>query len=483
MAPVEGNSEWGVMGTARATVPRWRSRPIGERLAVVRRFRIEVARRVGELAALVSSRTLDEAGALSAEVLPFLEACRFLERRADRILSTSRLDGSGAGWFQTAREVLSVREPYGVVGVIAPSNYRFFIGAVQALQALVAGNVVIWKPGIGGGSSALWMRRVWEECGGDDGLLQVIGEGQEEGRILVESLPDLVVFTGSSEVGCRVAERCGALGIPTILEASGCDACVLLDDADVVLAAKALVFGLCLNGGRTCIAPRRVIVARSVFGAFEEALRCEMSGIAGVVWESGAVERVADWVKDATDAGARMLGGGKLGEGVCVLMGCEASMRIVQEDPHAPVAAVLCAEDEEDAVRISDACEYGLGASVFGRDLDRARRFARRLKAGTVTINDVIVPTADPRVGFGGWGKSGWGVTRGREGLLSMTHTRNVHVCDSKTHAHLGGMRPSAGFFRACAWFRHGEKRLAGIAGMLGGVIGMVFGKKPVAER
>lgn len=469
-------SEW-VCAVRRAAVS-WRERSVQERLEVLRRFRVQLAREVGRLVGLVVSPTLDEVESLSAEVLPFLEACRFLERHAANLLADRRVGGGAGGWFGSSDAVWEEREAFGVVGIIAPSNYRFFIGAVQVIQALVAGNGVVWKPGIGGGGAAEFLRVAWEQSGGEPGTLRVLDEGVEAGVALVEGASDLIIFTGSSESGLKVAQRCGALGVPTIIEASGCDAMFVLEDADLVLAAKALAFGLRLNAGRTCIAPRRVIVAEAVADAFERVVADEVAAYRGVVWQEGAAERIREWAEEAREGGAVLLGGASFGSGICVYSRCDAGMRIVCEDVHVPVAGILRVASPEDALRVADETPYGLGASVFSKDASRARSFAKRVRAGTVTINDVVVPTADARVGFGGWGRSGWGVTRGRDGFLAMTRTRFVHVCPSKEHAHLGTMRPSALFFRACAAFRHGERPVYGLMGMLAGVWKMFLGRK-----
>jgi acyl-CoA reductase-like NAD-dependent aldehyde dehydrogenase len=472
------SSECEVVEAVRLAAVSWREIALSDRLAVLRRFRVCVAQEVSRLGELVASPTLDEAEALSAEVLPFLDACRFLEREATKILADSKVFGKSVGWFGSSEEVWDQREAFGVVGIIAPSNYRFFIGAVQVMQALVAGNGVVWKPGLGGGAAAGFFRNAWEQSGGTPGGLKVLDEGAEAGRALVEGRPDLLVFTGSSETGLKVAERCGALGIPTIIEASGCDAMFILEDADLLLAAKALVFGLRLNAGRTCIAPRRVIVMDSVAEAFERMVANEVVAWRGLVWEGSAADRICGWVEEARTGGAILLGGGSFGAGICVYAGCEPVMRIVREDVHAPVAGILRVPSETEALRVAQATDYGLGASVFSRDIGRARRFAGRVQAGTVTINDVVVPTADARAGFGGWGRSGWGVTRGREGLLSMTRGRTVHVCPAKEHAHLGRMRPSAFFFRACVAFRHGGRPIFGLLGMVVGLWKMIFVRK-----
>ena len=456
----------------------WKAFTVQERVGVLRRFRVGLAREVGRFGQLVASSTLGEAEGLSAEIIPFLEACCFLERHALGLLAERRIRGKSGGWFGSSKEVWEEREPFGVVGVIAPSNYRFFIGAVQVMQALVAGNGVVWKPGVGGGAAAAHFRMVWEQSGGVPGTLEILDEGVEAGVALVEGRPDLVVFTGSSDAGLKVAERCGALGVPTIIEASGCDAMFVLEDADLGLAAKALVFGLRLNAGRTCIAPRRVIVAESVAEPFERFVSDEVVAWRGLQWHEGAEARIRGWAEEAESGGAVLLGGGLFGAGVCVYSGCAPSMKLVGEDVHAPVAGILRAKSDDDALRIANGTAYGLGASVFSRDTEHARSFARRVRAGTVTINDVVVPTADARVGFGGWGRSGWGVTRGREGFLAMTRVRCVHVCPSKEHAHLGVMRPSALFFRACVAFRHGERPVYGLMGMLAGIWKMFVDRK-----
>jgi acyl-CoA reductase-like NAD-dependent aldehyde dehydrogenase len=475
-AATSSGGEW--VGAVRRAAVSWRGRSVQERLEVLRRFRIEVARDVSRLGGLVASPTLDEVDALSAEVLPFLDACRYLERHALNLLSDRRVGGSSGGWFGSSEAVWEEREAFGVVGIIAPSNYRFFIGAVQVIQALVAGNGVVWKPGTGGGGAAVFLRVAWEQSGGEPGTLRVLDEGLEAGVELVEGAPDLVIFTGSSDAGLKVAQRCGALGVPTIIEASGCDAMFVLEDADLTLAARALVFGLRLNAGRTCIAPRRVIVVEAVAEAFERVVADEVAAVRGLVWQEGASDRIRGWAEEAREGGAVLLGGAVFGSGLCVYSRCDPEMRIVREDVHAPVAGILRVSSQEEALRVAHGTSYGLGASVFSKDAGRARSFAKQVRSGTVTINDVVVPTADARVGFGGWGRSGWGVTRGREGFLSMTRTRFVHVCPSKEHAHLGVMRPSALFFRACAAFRHGERRVYGLMGMLAGVWKMFVSRK-----
>jgi acyl-CoA reductase-like NAD-dependent aldehyde dehydrogenase len=216
----------------------------------------------------------------------------------------------------------------------------------------------------------------------------------------------------------------------------------VLEDADLALAARAAWFGATLNCGQTCLAVRRVLVHSDQYASFLDALHPLASSAKPVRLvierEAANARRLLD---DALAAGARPL---IESPGDCpadrfmpaVVIDARPEMAIWREASFAPVMAIMSYATLEQALQASTHCPYGLGASIFTRDLERGQQLAARLRAGAVTINEAIVPTAHPATPFGGRGQSGWGVTQGAEGLLEMTVPQVVSLCSGRFRPH-----------------------------------------------
>ncbi|RYD37243.1 MAG: aldehyde dehydrogenase family protein, partial [Verrucomicrobiaceae bacterium] len=246
-------------------------------------------------------------------------------------------------------------------------------------------------------------------------VLEILGDTGTASREAVAYGADKVIFTGSSENGRAVLARLADTNTPSVMELSGMDTVIVLEDADPGLAARALRFGLRLNAGETCIAPRRILAVGSMAG--------ELAG------------RLA----------------GAYG---------------------APMPPVQTVRDADAAVALVNAADFALGAAIFSRDPASAHRVASRLRTGFVTINDLIVPTADPRMPFGGVKASGFGTTRGAEGLLEMTFPHVIAVRRGNMHQHFD--EPSVGdaaFFSA--WMRavHGRHRVRALPGLFRAIL------------
>ncbi len=210
---------------------------------------------------------------------------------------------------------------------------------------------------------------------------------------------------------------------PRTMELSGSDAVFVLPGADLGLVARCLAYGLRLNGGATCIAPRRVFVPRDQVARLEALLLPLLPAVADAAVPAGVAAVLDGLLDEAQAAGAAVH---RAGPGrPAVVTGARAEMTLLQRDVFAPWLALVPVVDMEEALRLDALCPFALGASVFG-PAAVARRFANRVRAGSVCVNDVIVPTADPRLPFGGAGRSGFGRTRGAEGLLAMTAVRTV---------------------------------------------------------
>jgi acyl-CoA reductase-like NAD-dependent aldehyde dehydrogenase len=390
----------------------WAARPLAERLRVIRGLRHGIAERSVELArAAGGGDGRPEAEVLSAEVVPLAEACRFLEREAPGLLSPRRLGSEGRPAWLSGVEAEVRREPFGVVLILAPANNLLFLPAAQAAQALAAGNAVLWKPGRGGSAAAAVFAALSSAAGLPAGLLTVLPEEPEAAREAIAAGVDKVLLTGSAETGRAVLPEVARHLIPAVAELSGDDPLFVLPGADLGRVARALVFGHTLNGGEACIAPRRVLVFRELL--------------------LGLRERLA-----ALDL----------------------------EMPLIPFG------DVEEALEEAHRSPYALGASVFGPE-EEAVALAGRIRAGAVVVNDLIVPTADPRLPFGGRGESGYGVTRGAEGLLELTVPKVVAVRRSRRLFHLEDPHPvDADLFRAYLTLAHAgglRARLRGAADLL----------------
>jgi acyl-CoA reductase-like NAD-dependent aldehyde dehydrogenase len=417
------------LSAARAAQDGWRQWRVVDRVAVIRRLRRRIADRALDLAATVTlPQRSGPAETLTAEVLPLLEACRFLEKAGERLLAPRRLGRRRRPLWLIGSRVEVRREPRGVVLVIGPTNYPLLLPGVQLIQALVAGNAVLLKPGVGASRPARALAEELAAAGLPDGLLQVLGEEVEQASSAITAGVDLVVLTGSLATGRAVLAGLSDHVTPAVMELSGCDPVLVRADADVEMAADALRFGVTLNGGFTCIAPRRVFVHASRAAELEDELRRRLAGAAEVALARGSGERVASMVGDAVERGARVVAGAApSGDSMAplVLADLPAGCSLVAADLAAPVLMLETVASDEEALAGAADCPYRLGATVFGTG-PGARRLAERVPAGVVVVNDLIVPTADPRVPFGGSGSSGFGVTRGAEGLIEMTVPRTI---------------------------------------------------------
>ena len=417
----------------------WRAAAWRRRRAVLRRFRQALVNATAELhtGVPIPSRTLTQTTV--AEVLPLAAACRWLERHGRRTLRDRRLRLiRRPGWLPGVHGRV-VREPHGAVLILGTWNYPIFLTGVQLLQALAAGNAVAIKPGRDCrrvSERLAWMLR---DAGLPEGLLRVLDDSAATGEQAVAAGFDYIVLTGSAATGRKVLHAAAQTLTPCTVELSGSDAVLVGEDADVERAARCVAFGLSFNGGATCIAPRRVFVPDALADEFLAKLHEHLSDV--VVPPSlrqAAVPLVADALRRGATPGVPPRGTASDGETApaaalpesrspskptppVVLDRCTPEMRLLHSDVFAPVLAVVRCVDHADMLTKASACPYALGASVFGSD-----PALLSVPAGCVTVNDLIVPTADPRVPFGGRGESGYGVTRGPEGLLAMTRPRVI---------------------------------------------------------
>ncbi|MBA3913044.1 MAG: aldehyde dehydrogenase family protein [Acidobacteriales bacterium] len=415
---------------AREAQRAWAGLPLQRRIRVIRELRDGIARNTASLLQAVGeARHSSAREVLTSEILPLADACKFAEKIAPKLLASNRPSQRLRPFWLAGVKLEIARDPLGLVLVVGPSNYPLFIPGVQVIQALMAGNAIVLKPGHGGSAAAAVLRELALAAGVPGELFQVTSEADSEVYDWLQAGVDKVVVTGSSSTGREILRMAAETLTPVTAELSGCDAAFVLASADIETAARALAFGLGLNASRTCMRPHRVLVHRS---RSEESLRSLQRQVMNLqtTLDRQTAMLLQQLISGAEREGARVSCGyiDHSGEtGAFVLTSVSPRSELWAADIFAPVLAVAEFESVADAVRMHAACPYALSASIFGSE-GEALQLAGNLNVGSVVINDVIVPTADPRVPFGGRNESGFGTTRGAEGLLEFTRPKAICV-------------------------------------------------------
>lgn len=418
---------------AREAQSDWRLVPVRQRVQMVRRLREAIVRRMDEISTTIAQET----GRLPLEVLinefvPTLEFLRYYEKTAPRLLRSERrhspypLFSGCESWVEY--------QPYGVVLVIGPWNLPLQLVLVPAVTALLAGNAVIVKPSELAPQTGSWIGRLLDEAGCPSGLCQIVNGGADAGQALVESQPDLIFFTGSLAVGREIAQRAAEMLVPVKLELGGKDPMVVFSDADLVRAAEAAVYAGTVNAGQLCVSIERIYVEKTVFDEFLGILQARLRSLQpdcerSPVINTRQLERIKRQVKEALSAGGTCVeevpeDGLRYGPVLISMTGNSGSL--MQEETFGPVLPVHPFADEAEALRLANDSEYGLNASVWSGDENRARRFASKLQTGNCFINNASFNIGNPDLPFGGAKQSGLGVYHGPEGLRSFCRPQSV---------------------------------------------------------
>ena len=434
----------GIVAEAVRAQRRWGATSVAERAALIGRAAGYVRdhhARIAELITKENGKTLAESYLM--EVVPVIDTFTFIARNAAKILAPERLRNPQL-FLKQKRHVLE-RSPLGVIGVISPWNYPFTIPAGEVGIALAAGNAVILKPAPLTPLIGEWIKEAFDAAGLPGGLLHVIHGDADIGRAMCKH-PAIgkIFFTGSVEVGKKVASVCGPLLKPYVLELGGKDAAVVCADADLDRAARGVLWGGAANAGQTCAGIERVYVAREVWDPFVDRLRALAEKVTpgdpldpdtqiGPFADAGQFEIVDGQVNEAMDRGAKRLTGGPVDTGMpgkwyapAIVTEVDHSMSLMHDETFGPVIPLMPFGDEREAVALANDSEYGLGASVWSRDTKRAVGIARSLDAGSVWINDHMYSHAAAQLPWAGVKKSGVGVTHSKYGFLECSATKLI---------------------------------------------------------
>lgn len=416
----------------------WRGRSFDERAAVVGGAAEVLRARKPELARLVVAEMGKILSEAEGEVEKSAWGCEFYAEHAEAFLRPEETGTDASKSFVTYT-------PLGVILAVMPWNFPLWQAFRFAAPALMAGNAGVLKHASSVPGSALAIEEIFRAAGVPEGVFQtlLIGSG-DVASVLEHPKVRGVALTGSTPAGRAVAAKAGSLLMPSVMELGGSDPYVVLADADLDQAVDVCVTARMLNCGQSCIAAKRFIVVDSVREAFAEKFVERMtrltmgSGLdAGVDYGPMASVSLRDelheQVEKSVSMGARVALGGEIPQGpgafypATVLTGVRPGMPAHDEELFGPVAPIIAAADEEEALRIANETEFGLGAAVFTRDVARGERIAAEvLEAGSCFVNGQV--KSDPRLPFGGIKESGYGRELSHEGIKEFVNTKTVWV-------------------------------------------------------
>jgi aldehyde dehydrogenase (NAD+) len=447
----EGSSAAAARDVARAAREEWTPRPLDERAAVIAVAASLLAAEADDLARAVAApgrRPLVEVW--SGEIVPTIDALGWLAREGARALRPAALSRARRQWyFRAARHQLRF-EPHGLVGIVTPSSSLLFLAVPQVAAALLAGNGVVWKPAPAGSAVAARVGSVLSRAGLPPGTLRIVHGGAEAARDLVLAGVDKLHFTGGSAAGLELYRLQAARGRPAVLELSGRHVAVVLDDADAALAARGLVWGKLVNGGRNCISPQLVLATRGIVPALVAAMREAMAGVEPALLAPEDDRRLGELVEDALARGARLVHGAPW---PALVSGVRPGMRLVDEEVQGPVLALAAVASAADAIAWVNGAAHRLSASIWTSSPAAGRDLARRLDVGQVWLNDLLHPAAHPEVALAGRGESGFGASRGLAGLMEMVQPKVVSEMPLRARRwhHRAGDPGTLDLFRATA--------------------------------
>ena len=427
----------GILERADRASRDWRRRPVAERaerLRAAARLLRERKDAYARTMALEMGKPLAQ-GAAEAEKCAW--ACDYYAEHGSAFLADERREADGSRSY--------VRfEAIGPVLAIMPWNFPFWQVFRFAAPALVAGNAGLLKHAPNVSRCALEIEGVFREAGFPDGLFRAVFlENEAVGSVIADARVRAVTLTGSDRAGSQVAQQAGRHLKKTVLELGGSDPFIVLEDADLVKAAQVAAEARLINSGQSCIAAKRFIVVERVADRFLERFTAEMRARSvgdpldpktqiGPQARLDLRANLHRQVEESVKRGARLVVGGQLPEGSAafypptVLVAVEPGMPAFDEETFGPVAAVIRARDEGDAIRIANASVYGLGAAVWTEDTKRGERVARDIEAGSVFVNGLV--KSDPRLPFGGMKRSGYGRELSEYGLREFTNIKTVWV-------------------------------------------------------
>ncbi len=425
-----------VVEASRTAFPAWRSVPVEERAACVTRMGDHLRERKRTYAELITREMGKPIREALAEIEKCAWVCNYYGEKAAPFLAPEEV-------VTDAKKSYVAFEPLGVVLAIMPWNFPFWQVFRFAIPAMSAGNCVLLKHAPSVPATALAIEAAFTAAAFPEGVFRtVLVDPPEALALLDEDKVDAVTLTGSVKAGAQVAGAAGRKIKKVVLELGGSDPFIVLDDADIDKAARTAVVARMINTGQSCIAAKRFIVLSRVADAFTRAFVARVEELKigdpmdettdlGPLAKKEILDNLQEQLRDARTKGAEILQRAHAFRkgfffSPAVVLRPKETMKVLTEEVFGPIAPIIVVDGEDDAVRVANATEYGLGASIWSRDAARAERVAGRIDVGAVAINDMV--KSDPRLPFGGVKRSGVGRELSHYGLKEFVNIKTVVV-------------------------------------------------------
>lgn len=423
----------------------WSELPREERSRIIKQIVDKInenAKKLTELEVMDSGSTIKKAGEdifLSAKSLNYFSK-----------MASVDLDENVEGLTKegVSKNIIR-REPMGVCALITPWNFPLKMAIWKLGPALAAGNTVILKPAMETSLTACELARLISETDMPKGVVNIItGQGSVIGAELTKSpLVDKVGFTGSTEVGITIMKNAADNLKKITLECGGKSANIVLDDADIDMSVDGAIYAGFYHQGQCCEGGTRLLVSEKIYDVFTDKLKSKIEKMkigdpmdkktdVGPVINKKQFDSVMGYIKTGIEEGAEILTGGKKSgdKGYyiepTVFINCDNKMKISQEEIFGPVVTLIKFKDDDDAVRIANDSIYGLGGAVWSGNDERALNVAKRMRTGTVWINEYHL--LSDRAPFGGYKQSGIGREFGLDGLKEYTEAKHIHIDEIK---------------------------------------------------
>ena len=431
-----------IFARARQAQPEILSWGVKKRLEFITRLKaIIIARQADILDRIQADTGKSRTDALTAEIFGTLDHLDYLEKNAGKVLKDRKVPTPFALMGKQSKIYF---EPVGTTLIICPWNYPFYQAIVPITLSFVVGNAIIYKP-----SSATPLKGLVEELlaqtGFDPAWVQVVyGPGRELGRRLIDQRPDKIFFIGNQRAGRQIMTQAAEQLIPVELEMGGKDPMIVFEDANLERAAAGAIWGAFTNTGQSCTSVEKLYVQDSIYDAFKAILVRETLKMSrgtdsdggsdiGPMTTSAQVKVIAKQIEDAREKGATLLTGGDWdGTSAAIppilVEDSSDDMLLNQEETFGPVLPIFAFHDEAEAVRRANSDDFGLSASVWSADRQRADRVARAIVTGNVSINNVMLTEGNHALPFGGSKKSGIGRYKGEFGFYCFSNIKSILV-------------------------------------------------------
>ncbi len=418
----------------------WRSKSLTERIRILRKFQTLLIDERDEITNILNQDCGKSRQDGLIELFVTVDMLAQYCARAPKWLKRKRVS-SGLYLF---KQCFVEYRPHGVVAVIAPWNYPLLLTLPPVLAALLAGNTVVLKPSEVTTATGVLIERLIQSTPDLAPFVRVVHGDGKVGAALTQARPDYIFVTGSTPTGKKVLQVAAENFIPVALELGGKDAMIVLEDADVEAAARWGVWGAFFNTGQTCMAVERVYVVESRYEEFlqrtihytkefQTGYTTHLDGpyCMGPVTDPRQVKVIERHLEDALAKGAGILTGGKE-QGAfytpMVMVDVDHSMLLMREETFGPIMPIMRVRNEAEAIQLANDNDFGLGASIWGRNIRHAKSVADRVEAASVIINDSIAQFGIPMLPFGGIKDLGFGRIHGQEGLMQFTRPYSYAV-------------------------------------------------------